>query len=325
MASASRHEEEDSEGSHLVIKAEGTSSQQGERQLAQYGNFRNYYSIRGGAKGSSDTRVQDIVSFLHNHAKAARFRDAADLRILDIGCNSGEVTREFGEAMLGKASAIIGVDIDRDLILLANSKSRRMDSSKDHQTSASAFTPRVLGAGRVGGRLSNGAPKKRLRIEDNSAQSSQLYFFQSNWVFNDSTVKRCKGKDSPEDMTQMQVRDCLAMQEQDLQRYDIILALSVTKWIHIQHHDIGIRRFFARIASCLSPDGILILEQQGYKSYKQTLKVTAPDSTARRNFYALCVMPDDFPWILSVELGLKGPYRIRDKGDNGELHRVSLR
>jgi len=43
-------------------------------------------------------------------------------------------------------------------------------------------------------------------------------------------------------------------------KYDTIICMSTTKWIHLNFGDFGIERFFLKIYNQLRDDGILILE-----------------------------------------------------------------
>ena len=56
--------------------------------------------------------------------------------------------------------------------------------------------------------------------------------------------------------------------------YDFILALSITKWIHLNNGDAGLKRFFKKIYLNLNTNGYLLLEPQSWDSYKKKAKLT---------------------------------------------------
>lgn len=58
------------------------------------------------------------------------------------------------------------------------------------------------------------------------------------------------------------------------EKFDIVLCLSVTKWIHFTHGDDGIRRLFKRIFKRLRAGGLLVLEPQEWSSYKKKRHLT---------------------------------------------------
>lgn len=64
--------------------------------------------------------------------------------------------------------------------------------------------------------------------------------------------------------------------------YDTILALSVTKWIHLNFSDLGLKRFFKRIHRALLPGGRFVLEPQPWSSYRLKRRMTVCASVLDR-------------------------------------------
>jgi 7SK snRNA methylphosphate capping enzyme len=52
----------------------------------------------------------------------------------------------------------------------------------------------------------------------------------------------------------------------------VILALSVIKWIHLEHGDEGLVTFFSKCASSLATGGYLVLEVQPWESYEKAIR-----------------------------------------------------
>ena len=55
--------------------------------------------------------------------------------------------------------------------------------------------------------------------------------------------------------------------------YDFVLALSITKWIHLNNGDEGVKRFFKKIYLNLNINGSLLLEPQSWTSYRKKAKL----------------------------------------------------
>ena len=100
--------------------------------------------------------------------------------------------------------------------------------------------------------------------------------------------------------------------------YDVILCLSVTKWVHLNWGDQGIKRMFKRsvvvvvyyyLFTCvlriymdLCPTGVLVLEAQGYSGYAKRAKLSPH---MRDHFRAITLRPSLFREHLTTETGFR--------------------
>lgn len=94
----------------------------------------------------------------------------------------------------------------------------------------------------------------------------------------------------------------------DQGKYDLILCLSVTKWIHLNYGDAGLKLTFRKIFSQLRPGGKLILELQNWPSYRKKKRMTSQiyDNYRRINF-----PPQQFAdFLLSQEVGFSHYYTL---------------
>jgi 7SK snRNA methylphosphate capping enzyme len=82
---------------------------------------------------------------------------------------------------------------------------------------------------------------------------------------------------------------------------DTVLLLSVTKWIHLQHGDAGLKEAFARIWRTLRPGGALVLEPQPLQSYKKRKKRAT--LAMREHLKAMKLLPEVLPAYLCDTVG----------------------
>merc|ERR1712232_1537166 len=74
--------------------------------------------------------------------------------------------------------------------------------------------------------------------------------------------------------------------------FDVVLCLSVTKWIHIAHGDFGVQELFRRSRKCLRPGGLLILEPQEWGSYQNGKRLLSP--VERQKMAGIQMRPESF-------------------------------
>lgn len=158
--------------------------------------------------------------------------------VLDIGCNVGHVTLCVARDYNPKH--IVGIDIDPKLIASARRNVKTYSCTHPDERHFPISMPLMFGP--IPNTSSSASP---------SNFPNNVSFVQGNYV------------PESEEMLQMVQPE-----------YDTILCLSVTKWVHLNWKDAGLKRFFRRIFAHLRPGGRLILEAQGWASYNKRKKLT---------------------------------------------------
>uniref|UniRef100_A0A1Y1L154 RNA methyltransferase n=1 Tax=Photinus pyralis TaxID=7054 RepID=A0A1Y1L154_PHOPY len=236
----------------------------------QYGNYNRYYGYR-----NQHSEVDLRLLCFSNHKEMF-----ADKDILDIGCNIGHITlsiaRDYG------AKSIVGVDIDKKLIEIAHKNIKhyvkrcdtppRNDDENDRTKNSEFFPismPILYGPLEIPGFT---------KESDSRRFPKNVTFKHGNYVLDD---------------------DSLLSVEQP--QFDIILCLSITKWIHLNWGDAGIKQAFRRMYAQLRPGGKLILEPQNWASYKGKKKLT---EKIYKNYNSIQFFPENFTqYLLSNDVG----------------------
>lgn len=81
--------------------------------------------------------------------------------------------------------------------------------------------------------------------------------------------------------------------------WDVVMLLSVTKWLHLNTGDEGVRKVFFSIHEALTSGGLFILEPQSYASYRKKAKT----QQQRQILKQIQMRPSDFPKVLQEEFG----------------------
>ena len=112
--------------------------------------------------------------------------------------------------------------------------------------------------------------------------------------------------------------------DKDTCEFDTIVCLSVTKWVHLNWGDDGLKRLFKRVYRQLRPGGLFILEPQPWESYSKNKrhKISVSHFSSfplwtqfhvcpfylqdefNRNFKSIQLFPNDFPeYLMSTDVG----------------------
>ncbi|XP_031564804.1 probable RNA methyltransferase At5g51130 [Actinia tenebrosa] len=245
-------------------------------KLFIYGNYNRYYNYRN-PQSSVDPRT-----------KCFRKEWFYNKDVLDIGCNVGNITFEVARQF--EPRIIIGSDIDNSLIKMAKTNaqvfayqnlSSKSSSGKEFPLSF-AVTNGPIAAPVL---LTNDKRQEKLEFPKN------VIFKQENYVpLNE------KGLSNQRPM------------------FDTILCLSVTKWVHLNWGDQGIKLMFKKIYRNLRPGGRLILEPQPFASYSKRKKLT---TKIRANYDSICFRPEQFvDYLLSDEVGFVA-YEVLEEPQHG--------
>ncbi|KAG6907812.1 hypothetical protein DXG01_007294 [Tephrocybe rancida] len=84
---------------------------------------------------------------------------------------------------------------------------------------------------------------------------------------------------------------------EDADGYSVVIAFSISKWIHLNGGDEALRSFFRRVYDVLRPGGMFVLEPQAWDTYAKAKRM---DERLKENGRKLQIRPDDFGNILGT-------------------------
>ncbi|XP_034992111.2 7SK snRNA methylphosphate capping enzyme [Zootoca vivipara] len=248
--------------------------QQPPRHKFQYGNYCKYYGYRN--PNCEDLRLRVM--------KPEWFQGK---EVLDVGCNVGHLT--LSVAKKWGPARIVGVDIDGALIHSARQNIRHYLSEEMREeqqrgqdgggsSEGASRAKKTFPASLMASRGPIAAPRVPQDGVDATVFPNNVFFVQGNYVLEQDELLEAQ---KPE--------------------YDVILCLSLTKWVHLNWGDEGLKRLFKRFYRHLHPGGILILEPQAWSSYGKRKNLT---ETMCRHYYRIQLKPDQFPsYLTSPEVG----------------------
>eukprot|EP00775_Hariotina_reticulata_P007037 gene7037-7251_t len=193
--------------------------------------------------------------------------------VLDVGCNEGLVTLAL--AVGCGCRSVTGVDIDGVLIAKA---CKNLSRSRTQLTQQYRETAAAAAAGRDA--FQAGLPAKAVPLPPPPAAIPEA----------DAT---CQPAQAVKNMK------CAS------NKYEVITCFSVTKWIHLNWGDDGVMKLFHKFYRCLAPNGILVLEPQPFKSYKNAAHKPGVQEAPFHKLDQLKLRPDAFCDFLTQRVGFE--------------------
>lgn len=271
----------------------------------QFGNHRNYYKKRGTKLSVLDPRLISLDRIVFE-----------DKDVLDVGCHSGLIPLQLGKYFGVKSAK--GIDIDFRLINTAADnwtkeelkEHKKEDSEPDHQSESAEFSVNLESVEEISqpsetlSDANNGMPLRKpvqLALPSPSGNTTSYPYNVSFQVCNilqlqlseHSTTSQTP--DQKQGETTPQKKSALSAHQ-----FDTVLLLSLTKWVHMNFGDDGIRTLFANAKCLLRVGGRLVLEAQKFKAYAKIL----PQSARFQKVYpTIQLRPEMFEEYLIKQLG----------------------
>ncbi|NXD60211.1 MEPCE enzyme, partial [Corvus moneduloides] len=249
-------------------KPPGKAAQRPRHQVRkfQYGNYCKYYGYR-------NPDVEDA------RLRALRPEWFAGKEVLDVGCNVGHLTLSIAKRWA--PARVVGLDIDGRLIRSARQNIRHyLSEGLGADGDAAGGARKGFPAALLASRGPIAAPQLPPDGPGAADFPHNVVFVTGNYV---PEREEAVGAQRPE--------------------FDVVLLLSLTKWVQLNWGDEGLKRLFRRAFRHLRPGGILLLEPQPWESYRKRKGLT---ETTYRNYQRIRLRPEQFPaYLTSPEVGFE--------------------
>lgn len=236
-------------------------------EVGQLGNRPDYYEKRGIVMDVVDSRVLNL-SCTYFTGK----------RVLDLGCHNGIITLQI--ARYHNPSYIKGIDIDYRLInkAVTNWASEeklevaRKTKLADNPSSDLQKINQVISRIKEIPKSITENDKILTRLEKDTSKMDEEILEE---IDPKTRLPSDSVKEYPFNVS-FQVANALNLPKgassTPSDKYDTILCLSLTKWVHLNFGDEGLLKLFENIKENLAIGGTLILENQSLKSYTKKAK-----------------------------------------------------
>ncbi|PKI76260.1 hypothetical protein CRG98_003371 [Punica granatum] len=270
------------------------------KEFAPFGNYRNYYGYRIGHDLDEDPRLKVM--------KKEWFEGKT---CLDIGCNNGIITIHIGictvtfqftsfriaaswslcslcfeafsrETKKFGCRSILGIDIDSHRIEDAHWNLRKVVKMEAN--------------------MKNCTKSSEPKSEENSNGPEQIVNSSLDEEARNTSDDLPRESKDLSTVVSFQHENFVESRHPLSARYDTILCLSVTKWVHLNWGDEGLISLFSKVWQLLQPGGVFVLEPQPWRSYQQNRLVS---ETTAKNYSRIIFRPQYFQEILLDKIGFR--------------------
>lgn len=244
------------------------------RKAHQFGNFHKYYSFH-----PSDTRMRLFKEeYITKLWKAQHC--PSQFTILDIGCNEGDLTialQTFVKEVLPTTVTVkvIGIDIDSELIELANQKYKDCVNSNfytlDFMNGYDNTDSNIHNSNKINSASSANSNDSNANTTKTSSTDSDNDNTDCHTASNASINSSERQKSNNECSSNSE----LISSEQSIQlhqEFSLVCLFSITMWVHLNHGDDGLTEFLRRASNLLIANGGLLIEPQPWRCYKNAEK-----------------------------------------------------